>query len=120
MRLSAASAILQSRVGRKLFATFFVLIAVPVGLVAWLAYQLNTYVTVRSAVQLNNEVGKAAGINVIDRMRAAEALLRMYAEQMPGADVPPALRERLSRVFAEFSVERVRAVSCFPPAPWRA
>lgn len=107
MRLSAASAILRSRVGRKLFTTFFVLIAVPVGLVALLAYQLNAYVTVRSATQLNNEVGKTAGINVIDRLRAAEVLLRMYAQQQPGGAMPAALSERLGRVFAEFRFDPV-------------
>ncbi len=49
MRLSPAHAILQSRVGRRLLATFFVLVAVPVGAVSLLAYQFIEYVGQKSA-----------------------------------------------------------------------
>lgn len=100
MRLSAASAFLQSRVGRKLFAAFFVLVAVPVGAVSLLAYQLTEYIVHRSAAQLSGEMAKAVGINLIDRLRAAESLLRVYAQNPKDHPLPAALSERLARVFA--------------------
>ena len=69
MRLSAASAFLQSRIGRRLFAAFFVLVAVPVAAVSLLAYQLTDYIVRQSAVQLSSEMTKAVALNLIDRLR---------------------------------------------------
>ena len=54
MRWSAASTFLQSRVGRRLFAAFFVLVAVLVGAVSLLAYQLTDYIVRQSASQLSS------------------------------------------------------------------
>ena len=73
MRLSAASAFLQSRIGRRLFAAFFVLVAVPVAAVSLLAYQLTDYIVRQSAVQLSSEMTKAVALNLIEpaaRLRA--------------------------------------------------
>lgn len=114
MRLNAAQAILHSRVGRQLLATFFVLVAVPVGVVSFLAYQLAEYVLQQSAAQLSSELAKAVGINLIDRLRAAESLLqvqRLPAGQSPG---PMVLNPQLESVFA--SVERLSA-SDLPQTP---
>ncbi|AVO42205.1 putative bifunctional diguanylate cyclase/phosphodiesterase [Simplicispira suum] len=104
MRLSAASAFLQSRVGRRLFAAFFVLVAVPVGAVSLLAYQLTDYIVRQSAVQLSAEMTKAVGLNLIDRLRSAESLLRVYA-QTPQGSPPVGLRERLQLVFGDLSLK---------------
>ncbi len=104
MRLSAASAFLQSRVGRRLFAAFFVLVAVPVGAVSLLAYQLTEYIVRQSAAQLSSEMTKAVGINLIDRLRSGESLLRVYAEGLKHGPPPAALSERLALVFSSVSV----------------
>ncbi len=100
MRLNAASAFLQSRVGRQLFAAIFVLIAVPVAAVSYLAYQLTDYIVRQSAVQLSNEMTKSVGLNLIDRLRSAESLLRVYAQSSSDGTVPEALSERLALVFS--------------------
>lgn len=104
MRMSAASAFLQSRVGRRLFAAFFVLVAVPVGAVSLLAYQLTEYIVRQSAAQLSSEMTKAVGINLIDRLRSGESLLRVYAEGLKYGPPPAALSERLALVFSSVSV----------------
>lgn len=105
MRLSAATAFLQSRVGRRLFTAFFVLVAVPVGAVSLLAYQLTEYIVRQSAAQLSNEMTKAVGINLIDRLRSGESLLRVYAEGLKHGPPPAALSERLALVFSNVRVE---------------
>jgi len=101
MRLTAAHAILQSRVGRQLLATFFVLVAVPVGIVSLLAYQLTEYVVRQSASQLSSELAKAVGINLIDRLRAAESLLLVDAHTpFTEGQERKVLDERLSLIFS--------------------
>ena len=59
MRLSAASAFLQSRIGRRLFAAFFVLVAVPVAAVSLLAYQLTDYIVRRQLAAVTHLVGSS-------------------------------------------------------------
>ncbi|MDP3230409.1 MAG: EAL domain-containing protein [Acidovorax sp.] len=101
MRLTAAQAILQSRVGRQLLATFFVLVAVPVGIVSLLAYQLTEYVVQQSASQLSSELAKAVGINLIDRLRAAESLLLIDAHTpITKERERKVVEERLSLIFS--------------------
>lgn len=100
MRLSAAQAILHSRVGRQLLATFFVLVAVPVGAMSLLAYQLTQYVVQQSAAQLSGELAKAVGINLIDRLRAAESLLHVHGLPSGDGPGPMALDTGLEAVFA--------------------
>lgn len=100
MRLSAAQAILHSRVGRQLLATFFVLVAVPVGAMSLLAYQLTQYVVQQSAAQLSGELAKAVGINLIDRLRAAESLLHVHGLPSGDGPGPMALDPGLEAVFA--------------------
>lgn len=105
MRLSPAHAILHSRVGRQLLATFFVLVAVPVGTMSLLAYQLTEYVVQQSAAQMNGELAKAVGINLIDRLRAAESLLHVHGLPSGQGPGPVPLDQRLESVFA--SVDRL-------------
>ena len=105
MRLSAASAFLQSRIGRRLFAAFFVLVAVPVAAVSLLAYQLTDYIVRQSAVQLSSEMTKAVALNLIDRLRSAESLLRVYAQTPQDSPPPAGLSERLELVFGNVSLE---------------
>lgn len=100
MRLSAAQAILHSRVGRQLLATFFVLVAVPVGAMSLLAYQLTEYVVQQSAAQLSGELAKAVGINLIDRLRAAESLLHVHGLPADVGTGPAVPDQRLGAVFA--------------------
>lgn len=105
MRLTAAQAILQSRVGRQLLATFFVLVALPVGIVSLLAYQLTEYVVRQSASQLSSEVAKAVGINIIDRLRAAESLLLVDAHTpFAKGQERKELAERLSLIFSSVDI----------------
>ena len=105
MRLSAASAFLQSRIGRRLFAAFFVLVAVPVAAVSLLAYQLTDYIVRQSAVHLSIEMTKAVALNLIDRLRSAESLLRVYAQTPQDSPPPAGLSERLELVFGNVSLE---------------
>ncbi|MES2611109.1 MAG: EAL domain-containing protein [Pseudomonadota bacterium] len=105
MRLTAAQAILQSRVGRQLLATFFVLVAVPVLAMSLLAYQLTEYVVQQSAAQLSSELAKTVGINLIDRLRAAESLLHVHGLPSGQGPGPVPLDQRLESVFA--SVDRL-------------
>ncbi len=104
MRLTAAHAILQSRVGRQLLATFFVLVALPVVTVSLLAYQLTEYALQQSAAQLGSELAKTAGIQVIDRLRAGERLLTRVALFEGGGAGPVMLDPGLEGVFS--AVER--------------
>ncbi len=113
MRLSAASTFLQSRVGRKLFAAFFILVAVLVGAVSLLAYQLTDYIVRQSASQLSSEMTKAVGINLIDRLRSAESLLRIHAQSLAAGAPPTALSERMVLVFSGVRVEPLASV--LPP-----
>ncbi|HNE71473.1 MAG TPA: EAL domain-containing protein [Giesbergeria sp.] len=110
MRWSAASTFLQSRVGRRLFAAFFVLVAVLVGAVSLLAYQLTDYIVRQSASQLSSEMTKAVGINLIDRLRAAESLLRIHAQSLAAGTPPTALSERMAVVFSNVRVEASASV----------
>ncbi len=114
MRLSAAHAILQSRVGRQLLATFFVLVAVPVGVISLLAYQLTEYVVQQSAAQLSSELAKAVGINLIDRLRAAQSLLLVHAQPAAKGQGPMVLDDSLAKVFS--SVDWVPAPEQAPAA----
>ncbi|MDZ7863047.1 hypothetical protein [Acidovorax sp.] len=120
MRLSPAHAILHSRVGRQLLATFFVLVAVPVGAMSLLAYQLTEYVVQQSAAQLSGELAKAVGINLVDRLRAAakpaEWCTRLPSGQGPGPIVLDWI-SRLKSVFA--SVDRLfpSELAPMPPVP---
>lgn len=111
MRLTAASAFLQSRVGRRLFTAFFVLVAVPVGAVSLLAYQLTEYIVRQSATQLSSEMTKAVGINLIDRLRSAESLLRVYAQSLKDRPPPAALSDRLALVFSSVEMAPVSLAS---------
>lgn len=115
MRLTAAHAILQSRVGRQLLATFFVLVALPVVTVSLLAYQLTEYALKQSAAQLGSELAKTTGIQVIDRLRAAERLLTRIAlfEQQGHETVVP--EPGLQGLFA--SVQREPRVALPEPSP---
>jgi len=113
MRLTAASALLQSRVGRKLFIAFFVLVAVPVGTVSFLAYQLTDYIVRKSGAQLSSEMAKAIGLNLIDRLRSAENLLRIHAQSQQAGVAPSALNDRLALVFSSVDVASETFV---PPA----
>lgn len=117
MRLNAASAFLKSRVGRQLFAAVFVLLAVPVGAVSWLAYQLTDYVVRQSAVQLSNEMSKSVGLNLIDRLRSAESLLRVFVQTSNDGPVPSALSERLTLVFSSVDLAAAPASQASATAP---
>ncbi|RZJ15505.1 MAG: EAL domain-containing protein [Acidovorax sp.] len=112
MRLSAAQAILYSRVGRQLLGTFFVLVAVPVGAMSFLAYHLTEYVVRHSAAQLSSELAKALSISLIGRLRAAERLLQVYnlsALHEPGSVL---LDPALQAMFV--SVERLAQTEAGP------
>lgn len=107
MRVRMAHAILHSRVGRKLFAIFFVLVALPVGAMSVLAYQLSEYVLRQSAAELSRELTKAVSIHLIDRLRAGENLLLAHIEAAgsDGKTLQPS--ESISRVFA--AIDRLPA-----------
>lgn len=111
MRLTAASAFLQSRVGRQLFGAVFVLLVVPVAAISLLAYQLTDYIVRQSAVQLSNELSKSVGLNLIDRIVSAESLLRVYAQSASEGVVPKALSERLALVFSSADLAPAQADS---------
>lgn len=104
MRVRIDHAILRSRVGRKLFATFFVLVALPVAAVSALAYQLSEYVLRQSAAELSRELTKAVGTHLIDRLRAAEHLLLAPVDLPRTKDNTLDLDERLSTVFSGIEV----------------
>lgn len=104
MRLNAAQAILHSRVGRQLLASFFVLVALPVGAISLLAYELTGYVVQQSGAQLSSELAKAVGINIIDRVRAAESLLHAHWLHSGKGMGPVALDQQLKSVFASVDV----------------
>ena len=114
MRLNAAGTFLQSRVGRQLFVAFFFLVAIPVGAVSLLAYQLTEFIVRHSATQLSTELSKSIGLNLIDRLRFAENLLGMVLQNQ-GNPSNPALRAHLDQVFS--SVDRLPPEPGRPPGP---
>lgn len=114
MRLNAAGTFLQSRVGRQLFVAFFFLVAIPVGAVSLLAYQLTEFIVRHSATQLSTELSKSIGLNLIDRLRFAENLLGMVLQNQ-GSLSNPALHAHLAQVFS--SVDRLPPEPGRPPGP---
>jgi diguanylate cyclase (GGDEF)-like protein len=100
MKLRAQGAFLNSRHGRRTFATFFVIVAAPLLTVTYLSYELTELILRRSTAQLLQEATKSMSLNLIDRMRNAESLLLAAAEESPGASANSALRARMAALFS--------------------
>jgi diguanylate cyclase (GGDEF)-like protein len=106
MRLNMAHAILQSRVGSKLFAIVFVLIAVPLGVVSLLAYQLGDYMLRESAADSSRDLAKAVGRHLLDRLRTAEGLLLIHTQEPRSSHGSViGLDERLAQFFTHIETQ---------------
>lgn len=86
-------AFFKSRLGRRIFFIFLLIAAVPLAGVSFLSRELSEYVLNKSTDQLLKDSTKSVALNLIDRLRSAEGLLRILAQaRLDGA--PNAEAER--------------------------
>lgn len=108
-------AFVRSRLGKKIFLIFLAIVAVPLVCTSLLSRELSEYVLKRSTEQLLRDASKSAGLNLMDRLRHAEALLRIRAaEAAGGGAAAEEARARSAAVFAEVMVERLPPAAAEP------
>jgi len=67
----------RSRIGKKIFLTFLLIVALPLVGISLLSREISEYVLTRSTDQLLRDSTKAVGLNLLDRLRSGEAMLRI-------------------------------------------
>ena len=70
-------AFVRSKIGKKIFLTFFLIIAAPLICISLLSRQLSDFVLTKATDQLLRDSTKSVALNLLDRLRGAEAMLRI-------------------------------------------
>lgn len=88
--LITGRAFVRSRIGKKIFLTFLLIIAIPLLCISLLSRQLSDFVLTKATDQLLRDSSKSVALNLLDRLRGAEAMLRILSSgersRAPNAD----------------------------------
>lgn len=74
---SRIRAFVRSKIGKKIFLAFFLIIAIPLICISLLSRQLSDFVLTKATDQLLRDSTKSVALNLLDRLRGAEAMLRI-------------------------------------------
>ncbi len=91
--------IFKSRWGWRIFLGSFVIVALPLLGVSLLSWELTHALQQRATQRLMAEATKAATLNLFDRLRSAERLLRAQAQARAAGQPNPALEAQAAAVF---------------------
>lgn len=91
--------VFRSRWGWRIFLGAFVIVALPLLAVSLISYELTDTLQRRATQRLMAETTKAASLNLFDRLRAAEMLLRARALAEASGAPNEALELQASNVF---------------------
>ncbi|MCZ2497860.1 EAL domain-containing protein [Xylophilus sp. Kf1] len=102
---SRGPAFVRSKIGKKIFLTFLLIIAVPLVSVSLLSSRLSDYVLTKATDQLLRDSTKSIALNLLDRLRSAEAMLRiLHTSQIAHTDNRDAI-DRGKVLFSEVRLE---------------
>jgi diguanylate cyclase (GGDEF)-like protein len=93
----------RSRLGRKIFLTFLLIIAVPLICISLLSREISDFVLMKSTDQLLRDSTKSVALNLLDRMRSAEALLRILDSTRASDTGHAEVAARSALVFSQVS-----------------
>jgi len=91
--------VFRSRWGWRIFLGAFVIVALPLLAVSLISYELTDALQRRATQRLMAETTKAASLNLFDRLRAAELLLRARAQAQASGAPNEALELQAAKVF---------------------
>lgn len=91
--------VFRSRWGWRIFLGAFVIVALPLLAVSLISYELTDTLQRRATQRLMAETTKAASLNLFDRLRAAELLLRARAQAQASGMRNDALEQQATKVF---------------------
>jgi diguanylate cyclase (GGDEF)-like protein len=98
---SFGRAFVSSKIGKKIFLTFLLIVAVPLIAISLLSREISEYVLTKTTDQLLRDSTKFVSLSLIDRMRNGEAILKILHHSRQGANVSPDALERSRIIFAE-------------------
>lgn len=100
----------KSRLGKKILLVFLFLVAVPLAGIALLSQELSGFVLARATEQLLKEATKFSGLNLLDRARSAETLLKVLNSSQGNLAPESDAMVRARTVFSEITYYPVKNV----------
>ena len=97
----ARKAFVSSRIGRKIFLTFLLIVAVPLIAISLLSREISEYVLTKTTGQLLRDSTKFVSLSLIDRVRNGEAILKILDTSRAEGKINPEAVERARIIFSE-------------------
>ena len=97
----ARKAFVSSRIGRKIFLTFLLIVAVPLIAISLLSREISEYVLTKTTGQLLRDSTKFVSLSLIDRVRNGEAILKILDTSRLEGKINADAVERAKVIFSE-------------------